>query len=344
MDTLFRLAQERKTIARPALKENERQLTDMLMEPSGSSMESSTPDTRATKNAVTLSVLRDCRGEVTCGSCDDRFNQLNKLPRLLPCFHTVCESCVRGVCDNGSGTCPICKDKFTTDNGVSSLKINYYIMKMVQIFSLLESEQQEKLKCMGCTRSAHFRCMKCSENYCSSHAEFHQKSRATHDHNIIAVKDVASNIHSLSAIREQEYCAVHTTRSLELYCLKCDKALCSLCCITQHRTHTTGSLSSAAQRARNELGQLAPRAAEKMSMERQNVMSLRKLSAEVARDHEQAKRGLKEFCGRMIQNIKSREEEMLNQLNFKKTSLDKVISGKIAETDDRLKIDRKSVV
>ena len=43
------------------------------------------------------------------------------------------------------------------ENGVSSLKINYYIMKMVQIFSLLESEQEEKLKCMGCTRSAHFR-------------------------------------------------------------------------------------------------------------------------------------------------------------------------------------------
>ena len=63
------------------------------------------------------------------------------------------------------------------------------------------------------------RCMKCSENYCASHAEFHQKSRATHDHDIIAVRDVANNIHSLSAVREQEYCAVHTTRSLELYCL-----------------------------------------------------------------------------------------------------------------------------
>ena len=29
---------------------------------------------------------------------------------------------------------------------------------------------------------------------------------------------------------------------------------------------------------------------------------------------------------------------MLNQLNFKKTSLDKVISGKIIDTDDRLKM------
>ena len=42
-------------------------------------------------------------------------------------------------------------------DGISSLKVNYYVTKMVQIFNLLESEQTERLKCMGCNRAAHFR-------------------------------------------------------------------------------------------------------------------------------------------------------------------------------------------
>lgn len=287
---------------------------------------------------VNGSVLQDCSSEVHCSSCKERFNQIGKLPRLLPCFHTVCEGCLHleGILAHA---CPICKEKYSLGtDGISSLKVNYYVTKMVQIFNLLESEQTERLKCMGCNRAAHFRCMKCSENYCSSHAEFHHKSRATHDHNIIAVKDVANNIHSLSAVREQEYCAVHTTRSLELYCLECDKALCSLCCITQHRTHSTCSVANAAQRAKRELLSLGPKAGEKMSVEKQKVIALKKMANEVQIDHETAKRTLKEFSQRMIQNIKTREDELLSHLSAKRAALNKTINGKIEQTEDKLKM------
>ncbi|KAL5265430.1 hypothetical protein ACHWQZ_G006218 [Mnemiopsis leidyi] len=225
-------------------------------------------------SAASCSVLQDCSNEVHCSSCKERFNQIGKLPRLLPCFHTVCEGCVYL---EGKESCPICKEKYNLGiDGISSLKVNYYVTKMVQIFNLLESEQTERLKCMGCNRAAHFR--------------------------------------------------------------ECDKALCSLCCITQHRTHSTCSVANAAQRAKRELVELGPKAGEKMSVEKQKVIALRKMANEVQIDHEKAKRSLKEFSNRMIQNIKTREDELLAQLNAKKAALTKTINGKIEQTEDKLKM------
>lgn len=293
--------------------------------------------TAASNVANGKSVLADCTSEVTCSSCKDRFNQISKIPRLLPCFHTVCESCLYR--EKGSQCCPMCKERFNLgDEGITGLKVNYYVNKMVQIFNLLESEQTERLKCMGCDKSAHFRCMKCSENYCHAHSAFHQKSRATYDHQVIAVKDVANNISTLSSLREQEYCITHTTRSLELYCLECDKALCSLCCITKHRTHATCSLHSAGKRAKLELAELGPKAEEKLGTERQKVGKLKQLASHVARDHETSKRGLREFTERMIQNLMAREEELLAQMTSRKHNLTKLINNKVHVLEDRLKM------
>lgn len=75
-----------------------------------------------------------------------------------------------------------------------------------------------------------------------------------------------------------------------------------------------------------------------MSVEKQKVIALKKMANEVQIDHETAKRTLKEFSQRMIQNIKTREDELLSHLSAKRAALNKTINGKIEQTEDKLKM------
>ena len=102
----------------------------------------------------------------SCGSCFKEYNQVERIPRILPpCGHTLCSICLQNFTENGNQIkCPLDNGVFPCPQGVQSLQINQKIMQLVDDKSILEfcSIHNEEIisvctldKCKVCRRCVH---------------------------------------------------------------------------------------------------------------------------------------------------------------------------------------------
>ena len=55
-----------------------------------------------------------------------------RVPRLLPCSHTVCESCIKETMGNQTFVCPVCRKKHRAQNKEKSFPQNMYLLVHIQ--------------------------------------------------------------------------------------------------------------------------------------------------------------------------------------------------------------------
>ena len=70
------------------------------------------------------------RDDVTCPICRKDYEN----PRILPCGHTVCEDCLRGLLekDETSWVCPECTTEYMAVDGVRSFPKNKYMLAIIK--------------------------------------------------------------------------------------------------------------------------------------------------------------------------------------------------------------------
>ncbi len=98
-----------------------------------------------------IDVVDDTR---VCLVCFEPFDTTNILPRLLPCSHTLCETCVTQLMRGGLLMCPQCRKKHSA-SGVQAFPQNRYILKYLEDKS---AAQQENEKCADHGRNLSFYC------------------------------------------------------------------------------------------------------------------------------------------------------------------------------------------
>ena len=65
----------------------------------------------------------------SCPVCLEDFSEVvPHVPRILPCFHTLCEHCVEQLLQNNSLECPECREKHGAPRGVKTFQQNKYII------------------------------------------------------------------------------------------------------------------------------------------------------------------------------------------------------------------------
>ena len=83
----------------------------------------------------------------TCPVCFETYD-LNgdHIPRILPCFHTLCEKClVELLQDEESLLCPECRVKHSADNGLKAFPQNKYIVEHIR--KIKEIQENKFKKC-----------------------------------------------------------------------------------------------------------------------------------------------------------------------------------------------------
>ena len=69
----------------------------------------------------------------SCPVCFEHFEQDGDyLPRLLPCTHTVCESCIKQLILNKKLECPECRTKHEAKNKEKSFPQNKYLLTQIK--------------------------------------------------------------------------------------------------------------------------------------------------------------------------------------------------------------------
>ena len=91
----------------------------------------------------------------SCPVCFEHFEQDGDyLPRLLPCSHTVCESCVKQLIRNKKLECPECRTKLEAPRKEKSFPQNKYLLTQIKSNSS-EGKKHEKAQeeFSGCAKN-----------------------------------------------------------------------------------------------------------------------------------------------------------------------------------------------
>ena len=68
-----------------------------------------------------------------CSVCFELYEgKGDRLPRILPCFHTFCEKCINELLDGDVFHCPDCKVPHPAENGTDSFKLNKYVLSNIE--------------------------------------------------------------------------------------------------------------------------------------------------------------------------------------------------------------------
>ncbi|XP_047640857.1 tripartite motif-containing protein 45 isoform X3 [Phacochoerus africanus] len=198
-------------------------------------------------------------GKTHCPLCMGLF----KTPRLLPCLHTVCTTCleqlepfsvvdIRGGDSDTSSEgsifqelkpctlqpqigilCPVCDAQVDLPmGGVKALTIDHLAMNDVMLESLRGEGQG--LVCDLCSdREVEKRCQTCKANLCHFCCQAHRRQKKTTYHTMVDLKDLKG----YSQVGKPILCPAHPAEELRLFCELCDRPVCRDCVVGEHREH-----------------------------------------------------------------------------------------------------------
>ena len=178
-------------------------------------------------------------------------------PKLLPCGHTLCLSCIEQIVDSDNKRpgdeipCPICRNKFKIPRGgVQNLHANLLMNKLIErCKSAWQTIDENAPICDVCTEDAEkdpdtvakWHCVNCGEKLCSRCSTMHRKQRATKAHQIVEIGDVQTE-HLIKST--PSFCDQHSDEQSKLYCMDCHKVICLMCFALDHQGHNTTDLNT----------------------------------------------------------------------------------------------------
>ncbi|XP_026183965.1 E3 ubiquitin-protein ligase TRIM21-like [Mastacembelus armatus] len=185
-----------------------------------------------------------------CAICLDVFTD----PVATPCGHNFCKNCITQYWEiNIPCQCPVCKEIFYTR---PELRVNTLISHMVDQLrqsaqldacssNVEQIAQSEDIFCDICTETklkAVKSCLVCLVSYCETHLKPHQTVTGLKTHQLI---------HPVENLQGRT-CTKHD-KPLELFCKNDHTFVCTLCLISQHRTHDVVPLINEYEEKQDEL-------------------------------------------------------------------------------------------
>lgn len=171
---------------------------------------------------------------LTCPVCLDDF-QDDTHTNLLPCLHSLCETCTPKMVKNGILSCPICRmehhsDSFPTDNTTRDLADYVVVKKSTKIIC-------ERKGCADSNIASH-RCRPCGEFLCDVCVTAHRRTTLTRNHDMIPMEELRDAT-DLNMFCHPQTCLIHQGKPLELYCKReeCQKPVCVTCAFVHHKTN-----------------------------------------------------------------------------------------------------------
>lgn len=184
-----------------------------------------------------------------CPSCNKEFElplrrivrkddeEYMNIPRLLPCLHTICQSCLEAIRDRsklGKIICPVCK-KDDTIKGVKYLPLD-----VCSIRGILDSSFS--LSISRCGRCAEFEtsvswCSTCSMSLCEFHAKDHEKSSDTAAHLLHSFSELSSKKMRFKPNLPPILCPDEFNQICTCYCFDCMHLVSSQAITSSHNMH-----------------------------------------------------------------------------------------------------------
>nr|XP_042912960.1 RING finger protein 17 [Parasteatoda tepidariorum] len=205
--------------------------------------------------SINLNMLQSLK-PFQCPSCNSWFSSkeaarynVTRFPRILPCFHSVCENCLNSAVKIGTFECPICKEVAdVSEGGIAKLQPDVHSLGIISVnmknslpsiktryvspSALKKNQYHEPLKnlvtsltCQRCHKNeALWQCDECQLNFCSiCYGDVHSDMKLKKKHE---AKKIFAELYNSMV---QEGCPEHENKNVEFYCEIDDQLTCSHC-------------------------------------------------------------------------------------------------------------------
>ena len=201
--------------------------------------------------------------KLTCVVCLDRFKE----PKILPCGHTFCKSCLEGFpLKRQKLTCPQCRTEHAVPEG--GFLIDFSAEREIEFESIKESASKNT-PCGLCSESkqplAAF-CGECDTTLCDYCTEAHKRMKPFRDHETVPLEELS--LQSFKPKSKPHYCHQHHDKIVQFYCETCKQLICNECAVPRslhtrlcsvhksHHSHTFYSLADAVKTTNAEVNEL----------------------------------------------------------------------------------------
>ncbi|XP_032664381.1 transcription intermediary factor 1-alpha-like [Odontomachus brunneus] len=200
-----------------------------------------------------------------CPRCGRRMEE----PRLLPCLHPICLSCVYELISRPSyvplgsdtrdysrtyattisfrETCPLCDSYLPGVN--SSIPPPHYPLQHRLVMDTVRRKLVNRVLCDTCAAEvpALIQCSTCLRNFCSECGRQHEQQNITEAR---TTNHLMRPLWEATKVRRTILCQTHPIHALRFYCIACQQVTCKECMWSiQHRGHASEDAVGVGKRA-----------------------------------------------------------------------------------------------
>ncbi|XP_072020484.1 probable E3 ubiquitin-protein ligase MID2 [Amphiura filiformis] len=215
---------------------------------------------------------------LTCTICLDTYSDT---PKLLPCLHSFCESCIAKIADGKSEfSCPVCRRNVElSSQGAKGLPNNIFIRDLQDFLTQQNRPRSESLSAVDSDSSNNlyirdlqdFLSEQPNRPRVESERDVRQVTQRPRAASAAAQppkinKHASSNVFQRVALKiklpfrskHKRYCQYHSEKELKQYCQQCQQIVCKKCVRLEHSEegHYVMDLSLAADNSKRHLKSL----------------------------------------------------------------------------------------
>ena len=200
--------------------------------------------TPATPKPEATEFLNDFEEELSCHVCLGPYSQ----PRLLPCFHVFCLSCLERLptkMEDGHRVlhCPSCRQPTQLpDKGPEGLTTAFHINNLMELFQTVKKVLGEgnQASCDNCNKAVSpcAFCKQCDKLLCQECVDLHAGWGAFQSHEIISKDKIRTDAIKRVPLKKREVakCTDHD-KSMKIFCETCQMLICRDCTVRIHKDH-----------------------------------------------------------------------------------------------------------
>ena len=287
----------------------------------------------ASVDAVSTDKLKDL---LQCPICLETVNE----PRTLPCYHSYCMCClqkfVKSQRDEGIRlNCANCRTEFTLGQvGVEGMTPNHFISSMLDIMAV--QSQVKAIGCSHCPEASVGGCVTCKVFMCKGCINDHNNFKGFSSHSVLTM-DELSKPENMEKFKGKPRCEKHKSKELELYCLTCEKTICSYCMLFDHvkPDHECSPLEIVAEEKKTALEKNLRDLDNMLKQGNKIIQELSKRSRALVNNMKEAERNIKEHKDRILEAIEKalnkKSEALINDARLEFNQKQKVINTIIGE-------------
>ena len=265
-----------------------------------------------------------------CKLCSEPFTN----PRLLPCLHVFCKSCLESLQSQNEGTltCPTCYK--TSPHPPADLPRHLRIEREVAISRIQEGGEETVCGSCGESNKVEAYCEDCSSGICSDCVGMHKRLKALKNHEVVPlhpeVKLQRQTVHAFS-------CDFHPKETLKYYCISCRYLVCSDC-LFYHKEHGWRQMDEAAEVERVELQSVLPELKKAVPSAAAAIRQISNLISDIGVDKNKCMQKINEAFAEINAAFEKKRLELLQevensavgkttQLEIQKEGLQKITAG-----------------